>query len=213
MQHPQEKLNPLLHELEPYHARLVAVSKTKPAEDIKALHEAGQKIFGENYVRELAVYPKVWAIGTVGVDEEAEMDTALQEQLLEKQLAIAAEVGKPVLIRLSKKYDNLVAYLKKYPVPFILEHFAGNAAQAKELLEHRVWFAFGKAFIHPVSDMHAVIRSIPLDRLFLETGHYTLFNISHAYHHASLLLDKQVDELKEQLFENFVTVFRNTASR
>lgn len=35
------------------HARLVAVSKTKPAEDILALYHAGQKIFGENYVQEL----------------------------------------------------------------------------------------------------------------------------------------------------------------
>src|SRR5690348_12796959 len=36
-----------------YHARLVAVSKTKPAADILALYEAGQRVFGENYVQEL----------------------------------------------------------------------------------------------------------------------------------------------------------------
>ena len=32
---------------------LVAVSKTKPAEDIKALYDQGQRDFGENYVQEL----------------------------------------------------------------------------------------------------------------------------------------------------------------
>src|SRR4051794_5217337 len=32
---------------------LVAVSKTKPVEDILALYELGQKDFGENYVQEL----------------------------------------------------------------------------------------------------------------------------------------------------------------
>lgn len=32
---------------------LVAVSKTKPAEDIQALYDLGQRDFGENYVREL----------------------------------------------------------------------------------------------------------------------------------------------------------------
>lgn len=36
-----------------YHAQLVAVSKTKPLEDILALHEEGQIVFGENYVQEL----------------------------------------------------------------------------------------------------------------------------------------------------------------
>ena len=30
--------------------RLVAVSKTKPVEDLQAAYDAGQRIFGENYV-------------------------------------------------------------------------------------------------------------------------------------------------------------------
>lgn len=34
-------------------ATLVAVSKTKPAEDIQALYDLGQRDFGENYVQEL----------------------------------------------------------------------------------------------------------------------------------------------------------------
>ncbi|WP_343702203.1 YggS family pyridoxal phosphate-dependent enzyme [Chitinophaga sp.] len=44
----------VLANIGPYHARLVAVSKTKPVEDIQALYDAGQRIFGENYVQELA---------------------------------------------------------------------------------------------------------------------------------------------------------------
>jgi len=36
-----------------YHAQLVAVSKTKPLDDILALHQEGQIVFGENYVQEL----------------------------------------------------------------------------------------------------------------------------------------------------------------
>jgi PLP dependent protein len=44
--------NRILGELGP-HIRLVAVSKTKPAADIKALYDLGQRDFGENYVQEL----------------------------------------------------------------------------------------------------------------------------------------------------------------
>jgi hypothetical protein len=33
--------------------RLVAVSKTKPAADIEAAYEAGQRVFGENYINEM----------------------------------------------------------------------------------------------------------------------------------------------------------------
>ncbi len=44
----------IISELEPYSAKLVAVSKTKSADDIKVLFDHGQKEFGENYVQELA---------------------------------------------------------------------------------------------------------------------------------------------------------------
>jgi len=37
----------------PNHIRLVAVSKTKPKEDIMQLYNAGHRSFGENYVQEL----------------------------------------------------------------------------------------------------------------------------------------------------------------
>lgn len=43
----------VLSETDHHHARLVAVSKIKPVSDIMALYEAGQRIFGENYVQEL----------------------------------------------------------------------------------------------------------------------------------------------------------------
>ncbi|MEY3367426.1 MAG: hypothetical protein RI973_581 [Bacteroidota bacterium] len=40
--------------LQPYHARLVAVSKTQPNEQIMELYRQGQRDFGENKVQELA---------------------------------------------------------------------------------------------------------------------------------------------------------------
>ena len=43
----------ILSELKPFNAKLVAVSKTKSAEDINVLINHGQKAFGENYVQEL----------------------------------------------------------------------------------------------------------------------------------------------------------------
>ncbi|MCB0644153.1 MAG: YggS family pyridoxal phosphate-dependent enzyme [Phaeodactylibacter sp.] len=43
----------ILDELAPYQAQLVAVSKTKPVEQIQALYDLGQRDFGENRVQEL----------------------------------------------------------------------------------------------------------------------------------------------------------------
>lgn len=44
----------ILRELQEKNVTMVAVSKTKPVEDILALYELGQRDFGENYVQELA---------------------------------------------------------------------------------------------------------------------------------------------------------------
>jgi pyridoxal phosphate enzyme (YggS family) len=48
-----EAYKALKKELDEKNATLVAVSKTKPAEDILALYNLGQRHFGENYVQEL----------------------------------------------------------------------------------------------------------------------------------------------------------------
>ena len=48
-----EAYNALLEECKRKNITLVAVSKTKPVEDILALYNLGQRDFGENYVQEL----------------------------------------------------------------------------------------------------------------------------------------------------------------
>lgn len=45
--------NTVKQQLQSSNVTLVAVSKTKPAEDIQALYDLGQRDFGENYVQEL----------------------------------------------------------------------------------------------------------------------------------------------------------------
>lgn len=43
----------ILEEIKPYGARLVAVSKTRPANEIDELYQLGQRLFGENRVPEI----------------------------------------------------------------------------------------------------------------------------------------------------------------
>ena len=46
-------LSEILQSCQPYNARLIAVSKTKPAEQIQLLYDQGQRLFGENKVQEI----------------------------------------------------------------------------------------------------------------------------------------------------------------
>lgn len=49
-----DNLKTLKTEIESVNVKLVAVSKTKPIEDLQEAYNAGQRIFGENQVQELA---------------------------------------------------------------------------------------------------------------------------------------------------------------
>lgn len=49
----KENLNHILSQI-PKHVQLVAVSKTKPIEDILEAYNAGQRLFGENKIQEMA---------------------------------------------------------------------------------------------------------------------------------------------------------------
>jgi len=46
-------LSEILQSCQPFGARLIAVSKTKPAEQIQQLYDQGQRLFGENKVQEI----------------------------------------------------------------------------------------------------------------------------------------------------------------
>ena len=48
-----QRYKEIVQELMQQHVVLIAVSKTKPAADIQALYDLGQRDFGENYVQEL----------------------------------------------------------------------------------------------------------------------------------------------------------------
>ena len=48
-----EQYESILKELTANQVKLIAVSKTKPNEDLQALYDFGQRAFGENYVQEL----------------------------------------------------------------------------------------------------------------------------------------------------------------
>lgn len=48
-----EEYQRIKSELDPLNVTLVAVSKTKPVEDIRRLYEMGHRDFGENYVQEM----------------------------------------------------------------------------------------------------------------------------------------------------------------
>ena len=123
----------------------------------------------------LASESKVVAIGECGLDYFHPGDKEKQKEIFLKQIQLANEVKKPLMIhcRPSKRtvdaYRDLISILKDYPSTKANMHFfGGNLEIAKELLE----LGFTISFAGPITfvpDYDKVIEYLPLDMILSET--------------------------------------------
>lgn len=126
----------------------------------------------EARIRELLRHPKCVAVGEIGLDYHYDFSPRdIQREVLRKQLAIAAEVGKPVILHDREAHGDMYDILREFaPLRGVMHCFSGS----KELMEDSVRMGLHiglggsvtfKNAVHPVE----VAQSTPIERLLLET--------------------------------------------
>jgi len=124
-------------------------------------------------VRRLAAHPKAVAIGEIGLDyyhERAPHDA--QERLFREQLALARELGMPVVIHSRDAQADMVRILRDAArgQAGIMHSFSGDWAYAEACLEGGFHLSVSGPLTFPkASDLHDVARRAPLERLLTET--------------------------------------------
>jgi TatD DNase family protein len=136
-------------------------------------HDAS-KATGETFarLRELAAHPKVIAIGEIGLDYHYDLSPRpVQREVFARQLEIAAESGKPVVIHTREAWEDTLAQCGGHaPVRGIMHCFTGGAAQARQALDLGFHLAFGGVVTFPKADeVREAARITPDDRLLVET--------------------------------------------
>lgn len=123
-------------------------------------------------IAELAEHPRCAAIGEIGLDYywDAEHKEA-QKLLFRQQLALALELGRPVIVHDREAHGDCLEIVRDYPeLRGVFHCFSGSAEMAKELLR-RGWYL---GFDGPVTYRNArktleVLDVCPLDRILIET--------------------------------------------
>jgi TatD DNase family protein len=136
-------------------------------------------------LRRLAAHPKVVAIGEIGLDYHWQrVAHPVQQAAFEAQLALAAEVGRPVIIHNREADADVAATLRAWVAapatrqsplatrPFwgVLHSFSGDRAMAEEAMG----WGFLLSFAGPLTFTNAralqqLVTQLPLDRLMIET--------------------------------------------
>ena len=128
----------------------------------------------EQRIREIAKHPKCVAIGEIGLDYYYhELSAAdVQKKTFRKQIEIAKELGKPIIVHNRDSDDDLIEILKEYQdgnLKAVLHCFP----ESKELLEKAMDLGFNVSFTGNItfkkSEHKEVLELVPLDRFMIET--------------------------------------------
>ncbi len=140
-------------------------------------------------LRPLAQAPKVVAIGEIGLDYYRDYTPPdIQRRAFERQLDLAADLRLPVVIHSrnargsAQAIDDILDLLQDFLARWesvspemrgrwgVLHSFSGSAAQAQRAIE----MGFSIGITGPVTfknapDLQALVRTLPLERLLIET--------------------------------------------
>jgi TatD DNase family protein len=121
-------------------------------------------------LRDLAAHPKVVGIGEIGLDYHYDFSPCdMQRAVFEQQLAIAREVGKPVVIHTREAWEDTFRLLGSGQ-PGIMHCFSGGPEEARRSLALGFHLSFSGIVTYPKAlDVQEAARITPLDRLLVET--------------------------------------------
>lgn len=147
------------------------------------------------------------AIGECGLDKRTVVPFELQVAVFERQLLLAQEHQKPVVIHCVAAFQEVIAIKKKLniTVPMVIHGFSKNEQVAKQLLDNGFYISFGKYLVKN-PNLESVFRSIPDNCFFLETDTIEE-TIESVYDLAAKYKNITIDELQQLIWRNFKIVF------
>jgi TatD DNase family protein len=144
------------------------------------------------------------ALGECGLDKRIAIPFNVQVKVFERQLLLAKQYQKPVILHLELiQIKNML----QPGVPMIVHGYSKNAQQANQLLDNGFYLSFGKYLLRN-PELGEVFAGVPKDRFFLETDTIEE-GIADVYAKAALARNVDMEELKNNVAENFKNIFKN----
>jgi TatD DNase family protein len=121
-------------------------------------------------LRELLDNPKVVAVGETGLDTVRRHATPKEQRtLLDRQLALAAELELPIVIHNREADDEMAEALSSFTGIVVLHCFS-SPRLVRLAVERRYYVSFAGNVTYPRADaLRAAAAAVPADRILVET--------------------------------------------
>ena len=125
-------------------------------------------------LRALAARPRVVAIGECGLDYFRDLSPReVQRRVFARQLALAREVGLPVVVHCREAYGECLDIVRGelgVPARGVLHCFQGDADAARRALDLGLCLGIGGSLTFPREEaLRRTVAGLPLERLLVET--------------------------------------------
>ena len=124
-------------------------------------------------LRDLARHPKVVAVGEIGIDLYWKtVPLEIQERAFRGQLALAAELERPVIIHDREAHAEVMAVLTELapPAGVVLHSFSGDGTMAEAALAAGCYLGVDGPLTYKKNDeLRAIFARAPEDRILIET--------------------------------------------
>lgn len=122
--------------------------------------------------RQLALHPKVVAIGEIGLDYHYEdIPREIQKTAFEQQLALARELKLPAVVHEREAHEDAMKIIDRYSdVTGVFHCYSGSLEMAKELVKRGWYIGFtGVVTFKNARKAVEVVKWLPLERILIET--------------------------------------------
>lgn len=152
------------------------------------------------WLNEISKNKNCVAIGECGLDGLIDVDEKLQEDVFERQIFLANEIQKPIIIHCIRRFSRLISFRKKAKVPMIVHGFNKRKTIGDDLLKHDFYLSFGKSVLHNVN-LQDFVKDFPIEKMFLETDSAD-FEIEDLYRKVAELKNLNMEEFTNRINEN-----------
>ena len=160
-------------------------------------------------LKEVVVKANCMAIGECGLDKLKGPEMSLQIELFEKQIGLAIQLQKPLIVHCVKAFDVLFAIIKKYQnkATFVIHGFNQNPQIALQLLKLGAYLSFGNALLNVKNErLKYIFAQTPNHQLFIENDDAAC-KVEQIYEAAASIKKCELNVMKEIIFANYKTVF------
>lgn len=138
-----------------------------PAFGLHPWHVASEQPDWEEKLRNfLSAFPQA-PVGETGLDG-LKPDFDKQQTCFERQVELAAELKRPLIIHAVKAFSGFAHLWKKLPEKFMFHSFNARVEQLRDILRHNGYVSFNVSVLKK-RDCERLAAAVPVDRILFES--------------------------------------------